>query len=122
MSDRRANELLARAAATRAQALRRIWVRDGGNSLAADIGLVATEAFYSANPWLNATYVVERLSGAYSLDTIRRRLEQMADRNTLDVYVVGGRKLYKARQESVEATIRALGGDETTGVSLKVAA
>lgn len=97
--------LIARTAATATSALRRIWVTRGGLVSAVEVGLILTEVYFSPNPWVSAQYVTDRLHGVYSSDTIRRRLEDMVDQGSVEVIELGGRKLYRSREQAAEATI-----------------
>lgn len=101
-------KLIARTATKAAQSLRRIWAIRGGLISGGEIGLVLTEVYYSSNPWVTAQFVTERLAGAYSYDTIRRRLEDLVDISRAEVVEMGGRKLFRASADAAGATIRVL--------------
>lgn len=107
MPERKDFQLLARTAATTQMALRRIWVNNGA-ATGVEIGVMLTEVFYTANPWVTAQYLAGRLGGAYSDDTIRRRLEEMVDDGRVEVVEAGGRKLYRARENEAQATVDAM--------------
>lgn len=104
-SDNRRRQLIARTAAQAALALRRIWVTRGGLVSGVEVGLVLTEVHFTPNPWVSAQYVTDRLTGIYSPDTVRRRLEDMVDHGSVEVVEHGGRKLYRSREQAAEATI-----------------
>jgi hypothetical protein len=108
VSERKHNQLLARAAVTVSSALRRVWVPDGGQTASSEIGLVLTEVFYTANPWVTVGYVTERLGGIYSDDTTRRRLEELVDTEKVEVVEAGGRKLYRACPAAAKAVMQVL--------------
>lgn len=84
-----------------------IWM-DKGSSGAGHvyIGTILTEAFYTTNPWVSPQYIFNRLK-VYSIDTIRRRLEEMVDYGVVDVVEIDTKKVYRARPGPAEATIRA---------------
>jgi len=107
MPERKRNQLIARTAATITIALRRVWAPQGGNASGVEVGVILTEVFYTANPWVTAQYVTDRLAGVYSTDTVRRRLEEMVDAQTVELIETGGRKLYRAGPGAAGATVEA---------------
>lgn len=83
-----------------------IWM-DKSSSTAAHtyIGVILTEAFYTPNPWVSAQYIMSRM-GRYSIDTIRRRLEEMVDHGVAEVTEIDTKKVYRATPEAAEATVK----------------
>lgn len=108
MPDRRKNLLIARETVTAMLALRRLWTATTGHASGAEVGVILTEVYFTSNPWVTAQYVTGRLAGAYSDDTIRRRLEELVDRSSVEVVEAGGRKLYRACSGSALATVAIL--------------
>lgn len=108
MPESKRYQLIARTAATAAQNIRRIWSFREGVASGSEVGLILTEVYFTANPWVTAQYVTDRLAGAYSSDTIRRRLEDLVDAGSVEVIENGGRKLYRSAKGSAEETIAVL--------------
>ncbi|VWX46636.1 hypothetical protein NOVOSPHI9U_10176 [Novosphingobium sp. 9U] len=104
------------------QALRRVWVGAAGHACRLEIGIALAEVFYTSNPWTNVQYIADRLCGAYSTDTIRRRLEEMVDANCTEVIEVGGRKLYRACLDAAEGTIAVIMGNSAAPSTARRAA
>lgn len=71
------------------------------------IGTILTEAFYSSNPWVSPQYIFSRM-GVYSVDTIRRRLEEMVDYGVVEVAEIDTKKVYRALPGAAETTVAAL--------------
>lgn len=93
-----------------------IWMPDMGSAGGTvPIGCILTEAFYSANQWVSASYVQGRFP-AVSEDTVRRRLERMVDAGKAEVMEVGGRKAYRANRACAERTFSLLDAEFTAAV------
>ena len=73
------------------------------------IGIILTEAFFSPNPWVSPQFIYSQM-GIYSVDTIRRRLEEMVDYGAVEVMEIDTKKVYRAVPTAANASIEAYNG------------
>jgi Fe2+ or Zn2+ uptake regulation protein len=69
------------------------------------LGLALCEVYYTRNPWVTAQYLAQR-HGHISVDTVRRRLEELTEAGLVEFIEPDSRRLYKATTEAADRTIK----------------